>query len=160
QNELAVAVASALPLALAVLEVDAREDAAVEAEGMALVNDKVVEVGLEPNRGPALFDPPSAGVMHHREAADAAVIADADQDVAVRGQGRLHDGVAFPCVLPERLAIGERDAGHADSAEQQNLRNSVDRQSMRRAVARAAGGAEPAPSAGAEVVGGELAGDG
>jgi len=37
QNELAVAAASALPLALAVLEVDAREDAAVEAEGMAFV---------------------------------------------------------------------------------------------------------------------------
>ena len=40
QDELAVAVASALPLALAVLEVDAREDAAVEAEGMAFVNDE------------------------------------------------------------------------------------------------------------------------
>ena len=33
QNELTIAVASALPLALAVLEVDAGEDAAVEAEG-------------------------------------------------------------------------------------------------------------------------------
>ena len=30
-------------IALAVLEVDAREDAAVEAEGMAMVHDKVVE---------------------------------------------------------------------------------------------------------------------
>src|SRR5450432_1541480 len=38
QDQLAVAVASALPLALAILEVNAREDAAVEAEGMALVN--------------------------------------------------------------------------------------------------------------------------
>src|SRR5436309_8853006 len=39
QDELAVAVASAFPLALAVLEVDAREDVAVEAEGMVFVND-------------------------------------------------------------------------------------------------------------------------
>ena len=35
QDDLAVAVASAFPLALAVLEVDAREHAAVEDEGMA-----------------------------------------------------------------------------------------------------------------------------
>src|SRR6266852_3800469 len=40
QNELAVAVAPALPRALAILEVDAGEDVAVEAEGMALVNDE------------------------------------------------------------------------------------------------------------------------
>src|SRR5438132_14160166 len=43
QHELAVAEASALPLALAVLEIDAREDVTVEAEGMTLVNDEVVE---------------------------------------------------------------------------------------------------------------------
>ena len=34
--------------ALPVLEVDAREDATVEAEGMAFVNDEVVEVRLQP----------------------------------------------------------------------------------------------------------------
>ena len=72
QDELAMAVASALPLALAVLEVDAREDAAVEAEGMALVNDEVVEVGLQPDRRPALFDGPSAGSVRDRDAARAA----------------------------------------------------------------------------------------
>ena len=44
QDELAVAVASALPPARAVFEVDAGEDAGVEAEGMALVNDEVVEM--------------------------------------------------------------------------------------------------------------------
>src|SRR5713226_5656951 len=37
QEDLAVAVASALPLARAVVEVDAGEDVAVEAEGMAFV---------------------------------------------------------------------------------------------------------------------------
>jgi hypothetical protein len=42
-----VTVASALPRALAVGKVDAREDAAVEAVGVALVNDEVVEVRLE-----------------------------------------------------------------------------------------------------------------
>jgi hypothetical protein len=40
-----VAVSSTLPLALAVLDADAREDAAVEAVGVALVNDEVAEVG-------------------------------------------------------------------------------------------------------------------
>src|SRR6266849_3065010 len=69
QDELAVAVASALPGALAVLEVDAREDAAVEAEGMAIVHDEVVEVGLQPVRGPALLDLPSAGSTRNRDAA-------------------------------------------------------------------------------------------
>src|SRR5215213_4887533 len=40
QDELAGAVVSALPLAFAVFEADTREDAAVEAEGMAIVNDE------------------------------------------------------------------------------------------------------------------------
>ena len=60
QDELAVAVASAFPLALAVLEVNARKDGAVESESIAIVNDEVVEVGLQPGRCPALFDGPSA----------------------------------------------------------------------------------------------------
>src|SRR5262249_21741146 len=49
QDELAVAVASALPLAIAVLKVDARENAAIEAKRMALVNDEVVEIRLQPD---------------------------------------------------------------------------------------------------------------
>ena len=101
QDELAVAVASALPLSLAVLEVDAREDAAVEAERMAFVNDEVVEVGLQPVRGPALFDGPSAGSTPGRDAAHAHFGAPepgtaADENVAVRNHGRLHDAVARP----------------------------------------------------------------
>src|SRR6266404_1280447 len=70
QDELAVAVASAFPRALAVLEIDAREDAAVKAEGMTIVNDEVVEVGLQPDRAPALFDGPSAGSVCDRDAAN------------------------------------------------------------------------------------------
>src|SRR5712692_10187875 len=160
QDELAVAVASALPGALAVLEVDAREDAAVEAEGMAIVHDEVVEVGLQPVRGPALFDRPSAGSTRDRDAARTAAVANAHQYVAVRGQGGLHDGVAWPGVLPEERAVGERNAGRAGLAQQHDLCDSVDSQEMRRAVAHAVGRADPATGAGREVVGDELAGSG
>src|SRR5262245_52175457 len=51
-------VASALPLAHAVREVDAREDAAVEAKGVALLNDEIVEVRPQPSRRLAHFDGP------------------------------------------------------------------------------------------------------
>ena len=96
QDELAVAVASALPLALAVLEVDAREDAAVEAEGMAVVNDEVVEVGLQPDRGPALFGGPSAGSVRDRDAAQSPLPA------RRRSSGRRHprSGPAARCGSP------------------------------------------------------------
>jgi hypothetical protein len=69
QDELAGAVTSALPFALSVLEVDAREYGAVEAEGMAVVNDEIVEVGLQPGRRPALMDGPSAGSVRECDAA-------------------------------------------------------------------------------------------
>src|SRR5271157_944683 len=71
EQELTVAVASAFPLALAVLEVHAGEDAAVEAEGIAIVNYEVVEVGLQPERRPAILDGPSGGSVADREAAHA-----------------------------------------------------------------------------------------
>ncbi len=57
QHELTVAVAAALPSALAVGQVDAGEQAAVEPVGMALVHDEVVEVRLEPVRRPATRSP-------------------------------------------------------------------------------------------------------
>src|SRR6266540_3049561 len=128
QNELAVAVASALPLALAVLEVDASEAAAVEAEGMALVNYEVVEVGIQPVRGPALFDGPSTGSVCDCNASHAVSLAVVDQNVAFRGHGWLHDaGAGRQWVLPESLAIGWPNAGRASPAQQQDLRDSVDR---------------------------------
>ena len=68
EDELAVAVASPFPFARAVLEVDASEDAAVEAVSMALVNDKVVEAWPQPFRRPALFHGPSARSVRDREA--------------------------------------------------------------------------------------------
>ncbi len=49
-----------------VVETNACEDAAVEAEGMAMVNDEVVEVRLQPIRGPALFGGPSVGSVRDR----------------------------------------------------------------------------------------------
>src|SRR5689334_5025893 len=61
EQQLAVAIAATLPLAPAILEVDARQQAPVEAEGVALVNDKIVEIRLQPNGGPALFHRPSSG---------------------------------------------------------------------------------------------------
>ena len=100
-----------------------------------------------------------AGPVGDRDAAHAGASghpAAADQHVAVRGQGRLHDA-ARPRVLPEQRAVGRRDAGRAGAAEHQDLRDAVDRRQVRRAVA-AAGRAEPARLAGGEVVGDERAG--
>ena len=68
--------------------------------------------------------------MRDREAAraDAARHADGvDQDVAVVGHRRLHDGAAVPCVLPEQRAVGRRDAHHARPAEQHDLLDTVNR---------------------------------
>src|SRR5262245_38366843 len=67
QHELAAAVAPTLPCAFPVREIDAREDAAVEAEGMALVDNEVVEEGLQTGRGPSLFDTPRRWSVLDRE---------------------------------------------------------------------------------------------
>ena len=115
QDELSIAVASALPFPAAVLEVDAGEDTAVEAEDMAIVNDEVVEVGLQPARGSALLDRPSAGFTRDRDAARANSSRRAhraDQKIAVHRLGRLNDA-GPPRVLPEQGAVGRRDAGRA-----------------------------------------------
>ena len=66
-----MSVASAFPTALAVGEIDARQDAPVEAERMAFVDDEIVEVRLEPGRRPALLDAPSFGTVGYRDPADA-----------------------------------------------------------------------------------------
>src|SRR5687768_13576289 len=55
-DHLPVAVASPLPVALAIGEIDGREDATVEAERMAVMRDEVIEVRLQSSRCPALFD--------------------------------------------------------------------------------------------------------
>jgi hypothetical protein len=62
-----MAVASALPQARAILDVGAGEDAAVEAEDIAFVDDEVVEVRLQRARRPALFDGPSGRSMRSGE---------------------------------------------------------------------------------------------
>ncbi|MDQ5840728.1 MAG: alcohol dehydrogenase, partial [Chloroflexota bacterium] len=60
-------------------------------ERMGLVNDEVVEVGLQPDRGPALVDGPSAGSVRDRDAARAASCVDAEQDLllVLSDQGEL-----------------------------------------------------------------------
>ena len=81
---------------------------------------------------PRLFGGPPAGSARDRDAAHVVSVAEVavvDQDVAIGGQGRLHDtGARRQRVLPEHLAVGRRDAGRAASAQQQNLRDSADRQ--------------------------------
>src|SRR5262245_34775703 len=87
QYDLAVAVASALPLALAVFEADAREDAAIEAEGVTLVNNGIAVVWLQSGRRPTLLDTPSGVAVRDRDAAQADRChsgAAAEQDVAAR----------------------------------------------------------------------------
>src|SRR5262245_66134336 len=94
QQELSGPVPSALPLALAVRHVDARENAAVDAERMAVVNDEIIEIWLEAGRCPAFFDCPLPGLQSNRKAADALSPCGGDavdENVAVCGDGRLHD---------------------------------------------------------------------
>ena len=59
QDELATAITAALPYTSAVSEVDARENAAIEAEGVPIVNDEVVEERLQPIRRPSFLGAPS-----------------------------------------------------------------------------------------------------
>src|SRR5215467_1528141 len=96
--------------------------------------------------------------MRDPEAARTTALADADQDVAVRSQRRLHDGVACPCVLPEQLAVGETDADQTGLAQEKDLRHSVYCREMRRAVTHAPGRAGPALGTSRQVVGNELPG--
>ena len=108
---------------------------------------------------------PSARSVRDRDAPHAfsphPLAPDRHQDVAIRGQGRLHDaGSRLQWVLPELLAIGRRDAGRSRAAHQQDLGDAADRHQVRRAVAPAAGLGEPARLAGGDLVGGEPAGGG
>src|SRR5215510_1367348 len=128
-----MAVASVLPLALAVREVDACEDTSVESESMAFVNDEVVVVGLQPDRGPALFDGPSSWSVRNRDAADADFGesgATADQDVAAPDHGRLHNAVGVPRVIPEPRAVGRSDADRPLTVQQEDLRDAVNRREL------------------------------
>src|SRR5262249_45347563 len=140
EEHLAVAVALALPLALAAREVDAGKEAAVETEGMAAVNHQIVVVGLQPDRGPALVGGPAVRPAREREAAHARLAVAqtrpvADQAVAAGCRGGLHDAAAPPLMLPELLAGVRCDADHPGAGQQQDLRDAVDRYQLRRAEA-------------------------
>jgi hypothetical protein len=138
QHELAVAVAPALPFAFAVREIDARHDAAVEAEDVALVDHEIAEVRLEPGRRPALVDAPSAGSAIDGEPPQAQPAGRGDgvhEHVAFVGHGGLHDLPRRPLVLPQHLPVRRRHADGPGAAEQQNLDDAVDGREVRRAVA-------------------------
>ena len=104
-----MAVASALPLALAVFEAGAREDAAVEAEGVPLVNDEIVVVGLQPRRRPTLPDAPSGVAARDRDAAQHSGAA-AEQDVAARNQNN-QDWYKCPGLAPGNFTLAATRGG-------------------------------------------------
>ena len=138
------------------------EDVVVEAVGVALVNHVVVEIRLQPVGRPALLRRPAAGVVLDRQPPRAAAAGRGhrvDQDVAVFGDGRLDDRAAFPLVVPQQLAVGGIDAHRSGRAEDHHLRDAVDRDEMRRAVAAAMQRSDPALLAGRGVVSGERAAD-
>ena len=93
--------------------------------------------------------------MRDRETANAPAahgVAAREQDVPIGGEGRLHDADAIlPFVLPEHGAVGGRHTRRSAAAEEQDLRDAVNRREMRRAVATAAGRACPARVAFREV---------
>src|SRR5262245_65297797 len=113
---------------------------------MAVVNDEIVEIRLESVRRPAFVYRPIAGSILDCETAygPSHGVDAVDQDIALFGHGRLHDGAARPLVSPQHLTAGRREAGRTVSPQHHDLRNAIDRHQMRRAVAKAAGGADPA----------------
>src|SRR6266850_1330481 len=154
-----MAVPSAFPLAHAVLEVDARDAAVVEAVGVPIVYDEIVEVGIQSLRDPALCDGPSAGSLRDCNAAQGISLTIINQHIAVGGQGRLYDARAGrQWVLPQLLAIGWRNAGRSSCVQQQDLLNSLNRCQLWRAVATGAVRANPSRLTGGGVVSGERAG--
>src|SRR2546423_900524 len=108
----------AFPCAPAVGEIDAGKQAAVESIRMSAMNDEIVEVGLQSDRGPTFFRAPSIRAVRDGDAADAGFgAADAgsaaDQKLARARDARLNDAVAGPRVLPKLRAGGRRDADRA-----------------------------------------------
>src|SRR4029453_1000292 len=157
QHELTVAVAAALPLGCTVGQIDTGQNGAVEAERMAFVNDEVVEVRLQSSRRPALFDGPSPWSAGDRKTANAGASGHddgVDEDAAVWSQGWLNDGRALylPLMLPQHSPGRRRNARRAGSAEQQDLRHSIDRRPMGRAVAPEVARTDPPQFARSEVV--------
>src|SRR5215213_9456191 len=113
QDHLAVTVSLAFPLELAVLEIDARQRAAIKTVSMSIMNDEIVEPGIQFLRRPALLNGPAAGSLRDGETSYAATIAHANQNVASRGRDRLHDRNTGPCMFPQQLAVSRPDTGRA-----------------------------------------------
>ena len=122
EHQLTVAVAAALPSALAVGHVDAGEQAAVKPVGVAFVHDEVVEVRLQSVRRPATRRRPSAVAVGNGEAVQSGDVAGGDQEIAIGGHGRLHDRRGHAARghgdVPQLRAVRGRHAGRALGVEQ------------------------------------------
>src|SRR5687768_11726308 len=129
EHELSISVSPAFPLALAVVEIDTRENASVESERMAFVNDEVVEVRLETVGRPSLRDRPSAAIVRERDTTDAGFLT-REQNVTVGSHRGLHDAVRRPLVLPQLFAVGWGNTRETSVAREQHLRDAVDRCEM------------------------------
>src|SRR5262249_29698057 len=135
-DHLAVAVPTALPFALPVLEVDAGKNAAVETKRVTIVNHEIVEIWFQAVRGPPFFHFPTVRRLRRRQAPQTATVGHADQHIALRRQRRLNDWVALPRVLPEQLSVRWRETRQPIRAQKQHLLTPADRPHVRRAVAR------------------------
>ena len=158
QEHLTIAIASALPDALAVFEIDTGENAGVEAVGVAFVNDRVVEVGLERQRGPAGIDGPPVGTANGVDAASAFGLRGADENAAAGDESGLDDGQAFPFVGPIWGACCGIEAGGALGREDEDLIDAPDGGEVGRTVAVAYGFAEPFEITGGGFIGRDAAG--
>jgi hypothetical protein len=101
QEHLAVAVAAALPDALTVVEADAGEDPGVEAVGVTLMNDRVVEIRLEGQGGPTRIDRPAVGAPDGVDAAGTLRLGRGDENAAPGDESGLDNRESFPFVGPE-----------------------------------------------------------
>src|ERR1051325_2924044 len=158
ENHLAVAVALALPLELAVLEVDANERAAVEPEHISLMNDEIVEPWINIFRRPTLLHAPAAGPLRYRNTSQSTAITHTQQQVAVRRETWLRDRNTFPMVFPQNFSVSRRDAHRTFRIQQHDLLHSIHRLELWRTVASGVRRADPAWVAGGEIVSHETTG--
>src|ERR1700683_1018691 len=132
-----MAIMAALPIALSVLQVDARQDAAIETEGVALVNYQVVEIRLEPGGCPHFLRRPTCRTLCDRQAPrthSSAHVTAGNQDAAIRCHRRLQNGRTRPGMRPE-LFPARRDAHETVAGHQEHLPDSADAHQLRGTIA-------------------------
>ena len=137
QQELAVAVAPALPLLLAGRRVDAGQDGLVEPVDVALVQDGAAEAVLHALVAPDLASrEPVAGARHleHRRAVAVAcrekdAVAAEDDRLRHAGHGRRH-----PSVVPQQRPVVDAQPDRALRGHRQDLAHAGQRHGHRRGV--------------------------